>query len=351
LSHPSAYNHPDAVVITWQVPPDGAGQRADAYLKAHIRRLSRTRAQRIIDKGEFRSGGRALKASTRMAAGQRVELWRFPPDEGGETDMPEPGVLFEDASILVVNKPGNLAVHPSARYLNRTVTAWLRARNPERPARLCHRLDRETSGVRLCAHAKEAESALKKAFAEGGIKKTYLAVVRGHLPPAAPDAPPTLIDAPLALQGDRGLVRIRMVVEDGGLPARTLVRSLFFDGETQRSLVACQPLTGRQHQLRAHLAHAGHPIVGDKLYAMGDAYFDAFTRGEADGLDEAPAHRRQALHAHGIEFHLDGAARRFTSPFPDELSALLPSFSASSPALFSRLCDPRASGWLFSESF
>jgi 23S rRNA pseudouridine1911/1915/1917 synthase len=131
------------------------------------------------------------------------------------------------------------------------------------------------------------------------------------------------IEAPLALQGERGLVRIRMVPDADGLASRTDVEPVFVDQTTQRTLVRCHPRTGRQHQIRAHLAHAGFPIAGDKLYAMGDTWFDAFTR-HALGAEERAQldHPRQALHAERLS--LTGIGASFSSPLPDDLRTLLP---------------------------
>lgn len=314
-----AFGHPDAVVVRWRVPDDAHGERADVYLARKVKRLSRSRARTIIEKGDFRRESGPLKPASRLQRGEPVELWRFAPDEVDE-DAEEPGVLHEDEHILVVDKPGDLAVHPSARYLHRTLTAWLKGRaGEERPARPCHRLDRETSGVLLCAHSRAAESTLKQAFASGDMHKTYVAVVRGRLPA------PVVIDRPLELQGERGLVRIRMIEDPHGLPARTDVEPLAYDEAADRTLVRCRPRTGRQHQIRAHLAIAGYPIAADKLYAMGDEWFDAFTREEVDARDpdlEAP---RQALHAFRLAFSLDGEPRSFEARVPDDVRALVPS--------------------------
>jgi 23S rRNA pseudouridine1911/1915/1917 synthase len=205
-------------------------------------------------------------------------------------------------------------VHPSARYLHRTLTAWLRARAvDDRIAHPCHRLDRETSGVLVCAKTAGAERLVKRAFMEGKVKKTYLAVVRGSIDESF------VMKRPLALQGERGLVRIRMVEDVLGQEAETAFVRLAFDERVDRSLVACFPRTGRQHQIRAHLFSAGAPIVGDKLYAMGDAWFDTFTRGEAD--ETVLEHSRHALHASALRLD-DG--RVFTAPLPDDLRSLLP---------------------------
>lgn len=297
--------------MRWAVPPDCHGKTAAEALAHKVRRLGIERATRVVEGGDLRLDGRPLGATERVARGAELELWRLAPDSPDDAMAP-PRVLFHEGGLLVVDKPGDLAVHPSARYLHRTLTGWL-ARQGMR-ANPCHRLDRETSGVLVCAEPGPVESRTKVAFARGRVAKEYLAVVRGVL------AAPCTIDTPLALQGDRGLVRIRMVADATGQPARTdviPVRSV--DG---RTLVRCVPHTGRQHQLRAHLAHAGHPIVGDKLYAMGDAWFDAFTRralrdDERAALD-AP---RQALHAARLTLLDEGLT--FEAPLPAALAALV----------------------------
>lgn len=314
-----AFGDPRAVVVRWRVPEGTAPTRADVYLTQKVRRLSRARAQRIIANGDFRTPAGPLKPSSKLGRGDAVELWRIPPDE----DLPEaapPGVLFEDDDLLVLDKPGDLAVHPSARYLHRTVTAWLRRyAGGGRSANPCHRLDRETSGVLVCAKSKAAESAVKRAFADGGVQKRYLAVVRGRLEDAR-------VALPLALQGERGLVRIRMIHDEEGLESLTLARGLHYDEETDRTLVLAEPKTGRQHQIRAHLSLIDHPIVGDKLYAMGDAFFDAFTRTGVPEGGGGLEHVRHALHAYEAAFSLDGRELAFRAPLPAELAELLPSF-------------------------
>lgn len=325
LQRGPAHRDPRAVVVRWTIPPDLDGARADVALSQKVRRLSRSRAQRIIDAGDFRTPGATLKASSRLQAGVVVELWRVPPDEKG--GGPVPTVVFEDEDLLVLDKPGDLVVHPSARYLHQTVTSWLKDRaDGARVANPCHRLDRETSGVLVCAKTRSAESRVKTAFADGRVEKSYLAVVRGRL-----DGP-MLVDAPLALQGERGLVRIRMIVDPAGLPSRTEVRPLRASGD--RTLVLASPKTGRQHQIRAHLASVGLPIVGDKLYAMGDAWFDAFTRRALSDEERAALdHPRQALHAFEARFRLDGVERVFRAPLPEDLAALVPGAAAALEAL------------------
>ncbi len=307
----TAFGDARAVSVRWAVPPDCHQKTAVEVLAHKVRRIGLERARRVVLGGDLRTAGRACGVDERLARGTVLELWRLPPDAPSDP-MPIPTVLLRERGLVVVDKPGDLAVHPSARYLHRTLTGWL-SREGLR-ANPCHRLDRETSGVLVCAEPGPVEARVKGAFAAGRVHKEYLAVVRGAV------ARPFTVDAPLALQGARGLVRIRMVVDEAGRPACTDVEPVRTDGA--RTLVRCRPRTGRQHQLRAHLAHTGFPIVGDKLYAMGDAWFDAFTRralteDERTALD-APRH---ALHAARLTLVDEGIT--VEAPLPGELAALV----------------------------
>jgi len=313
----SAHLDSSALVQEWMVAHEHHGSRADIYLSTKIGRLSRTKAKRIIEAGDFRKCDDVLKPSQVMHYGEVVRLWRLPPEEE-QLNMASVGVLFEDNDWLVVDKPPDLAIHPTARYLNHTLTGWLKYYAPGVPVHPCHRLDRETSGIVMCAKHRKAERALKIAFQDGQVHKTYLAVVKGHL------ATSQLIDMPLALQGSRGIVRIRMIVDEHeGLPSRTIITPLAYDQATNRTIVKCEPKTGRQHQIRAHLAHIGHAIVGDKLYAMGDAFFDAYTQRRPEEEMPELEHSRHALHAFRVGFEYNGQSRVFTARLPADFSALL----------------------------
>ncbi|MES2504287.1 MAG: RluA family pseudouridine synthase [Myxococcota bacterium] len=296
------------VVQRWKIPVDLGGIRADHYLVHHIGRISRTKARQIIESGDFRLEKSPLKPSKRLHPGDLVELWRVPPDSP-KIDAIQIPVVYEDDHILVINKPGNLAIHPSARYLYQTLTHWLKVHYPGQSVHPCHRLDRETSGILICAKTREAQSQIKRAFQNGEIRKVYLALVEGRM------AQPVTSTRPLALQGDRGLVAIKMIEDTiGGLPCKTEITPLRYDPVYNWTLVQCEPKTGRQHQLRAHLALEGYPIAGDKLYGMGEEFFDAYTRSEAN-LTLLPL-PRQALHAQRIHFELDGVEHVFEAHHP-----------------------------------
>jgi len=311
---PPAFLHPKAIVQSWQVPAFMGGIRADQYLTQKIDRLSRSKAQRLIETGDFRAKLGPLKPSKRLFGGELVELWLFPPDEA-------PGILanvkiiFENDDIVVVDKPADLVIHPTAKYLYNTLTYWFSQKYSLNTPHPCHRLDRETSGLLIAARNFKTQSEIKTAFMNGLIKKTYLAIVEGELKKSLD------IQWPLALQGNRGLVRIRMIRDDeNGSPCQTEVFPLQYDSISHRTLVECHPKTGRQHQIRAHLSLEGFPIVGDKLYAMGDEYFDAFTKHKAIKFS---GHHRQALHAHSISFELFGKEYTFTAPLPKDMKKLM----------------------------
>jgi 23S rRNA pseudouridine1911/1915/1917 synthase len=281
------------VRVPFTVEANYAGWRLDRYLKEKIRRLSRERIQVLIETRIEHEGRARLKPATRVVPGMRFALLR---EAEPEPEVPlHFGVIYDDGELLAVDKPAGLPVHPTARYAKNTFTSLARDRFPGRKVDPAHRLDRETSGLLACGLAPEWTRALKASFARGKVEKTYLALVSG-----APPEDRFSVEAPLKLSGASG-VRVRMHVEPGGLPARTdfevLGRRRAPDGAAV-ALFSCRPRTGRQHQIRAHLHHAGLCLVGDKIYGADEMIFDRFTRGALTAEDHAVLRLpRQALHA------------------------------------------------------
>jgi 23S rRNA pseudouridine1911/1915/1917 synthase len=293
-AHLDADGKPRIVERRFVVEEEFDGFRLDHYLKRKIPRLSRTRLQAIIRGQLEASDGRARKPSSAVHAGLGLVLRR---PARPEPDSPRHfGVLYKDDEVMVVDKPAGLVVHASAKFYFNTLARVVSERFPDERWQICHRLDRETSGVLVMAQGRVAAARLKDAFFKKRARKTYLAIVHGVPTWSAID-----IDRPLGLQPKAGTaVDVRMEVRDDGLPARTEVELVSRHGDV--ALVRCRPLTGRQHQIRAHLASVGHPIVGDKLYAHGDEVFQRYCDdGGDEELDALLGLPRHALHAAAIE--------------------------------------------------
>lgn len=302
------------------VPGEAAGQRLDVFVQHELRRTSRTRAQRIIEKGAFAPNGRRLRSNDRVREGDRIVLWREP----FETDEEQPPlpVLFEDAHLLVIDKPPLVAVHPTARYHKHTVIERLRSERPDEFLTLIHRLDRETSGILLLARTSEAERAFKRVLEDRTlgraghreVVKSYLCITHG-----VPEN--GVLDAPLELDPSSSLrVKMRIAAPGHGLEARTEIEVLETRGGY--ALVHAGLHTGRQHQIRLHLSAAGCPVVGDKLYGSDDRLLARAADGELTDEDrvvlELPRH---ALHAHryALEHAVTGAPLDLIAPLPGDL--------------------------------
>ena len=302
---------PSGAGWTLQVDPGCAGWRLDVFLSTRIERLSRNRAAQLIAI-DLDDPDRHLKKSSMLRAGMRLFVRRPLPD--ADATPSEPTILFADDDLLVLDKPPDLAVHPTASRYLRTVTHWIEQTlpGPPRPEPV-HRLDVETSGVLLCARHALAVRSLKQAFAEHRVRKRYYAVVEGQPPDAWTST------APLGFATDSA---VRIKIGLGDKPAETRFGVLRRGG--RRALVEAEPISGRQHQIRAHLAMAGHPIVGDKLYGPDE---QIFLRHIEDGItddDRAQlGHARHALHAIELSVQLRGVERRFCAPWPDDLEALI----------------------------
>jgi 23S rRNA pseudouridine1911/1915/1917 synthase len=304
-----------------RVPAEAAGQRLDVFVKAQLRRTSRTRAQRIVEKSAFDMNGKRLRASDRVREGSIILLWREP-FESDEEQPPLP-VLYEDPHLLVLDKPPLVAVHPTARYHKHTVIERLREERPKQYLNLVHRLDRETSGILLIAKTPEADRALKRLLEDrtlgrgrhAPLEKSYLAITRG-----VPE--PGCIELPLALDEENPLrVKMRIAPPGTGLEASTGVEVL--DRAAGYALVRCALHTGRQHQIRVHLSGIGCPVVGDKLYGPDERMLARAADGELTAEDlallELP---RQALHAHryALEHPLTREALDLRAPLPADLA-------------------------------
>ncbi len=306
---------PEIISLRLRVPPECDRWRLDHFLKHRIGRLSRTKIVSIIERQIRFSDGRRVRASSGVRGGETIMLNRPAPQE---PEVPRDfAVLAEDDTFLAIDKPSGLPIHTTAKFWRNTLVAVLRERYPDQGLQVCHRLDRETSGVLLVARGREASSILKRAFARRAVSKTYLALVHGVPSPAegTVDSPVHLLDSPTHL-----MMGVAEAGQDG-LPALTHYRVI--QTFERNALLAVTPHTGRQHQIRVHLASIGHPIVGDKLYRASEKQFMAYCDGGMtpellDAFDGLPRH---ALHAHRLTFPhpITGAPITVESPLPPDL--------------------------------
>jgi 23S rRNA pseudouridine955/2504/2580 synthase len=292
-----------------------AGQRIDNFLMRHFSRVPRSRVYRLLRKGEVRVNRKRVDAEYRIAAGDEV---RLPPVHIDHTEEPgrpstrlqeliEQSVIFQDKHLLVIDKPSGVAVHGGSGMSFGVIEA-LRASRPRESLELVHRLDRDTSGCLCVARDRATLVALHALIREGGMHKTYLALVSGDWQLGT-----KRIDAPLATderrQGER-----HVRVAAAGKDSVSVFKPVQFFGKVATLMQVDIP-TGRTHQIRVHAAYAGHPLLGD------DKYGDRERNGELKGAGL----KRIFLHAQSIAFDWPGSGVPFhaSAPLPADLAAVL----------------------------
>ena len=293
---------------------DNLGTRLDRYVADQLPDLSRGTVQGLIESGRVRVDGQHRKPKFRMTPGEVVSV-EIPTPQVDEI-QPDPiplSIVYEDADVIVVDKPAGMVVHPAPGHPRGTLANALVAHVPgisvggsQRPG-IVHRLDKDTSGLIVAAKTDRGRTALVTQWESRSVEKTYLTLVSGSL-----EDEEATIDAPIGRDPKN---RQRMAVVRSGRPAVThfCVVERFPD----TTLLEVSIETGRTHQIRVHLAFIGHPIVGDQLY------------GRARPTD--PRLERQFLHASALGFRLpDGGALRLEAPLPEDLQAVLKELRAKS---------------------
>jgi 23S rRNA pseudouridine1911/1915/1917 synthase len=309
----------DGALISLTAAPRDEGRRLDLFLAARCPNYSRAQLTRLIREGQVLLDGQpALKAGGAVLAGQN---FRFPPPQAPPADLrPEPetilDVIYEDETLLIINKPWGLAVHPASGYHGPTLAGGLLARDQRlsevgerfRPG-LVHRLDKDTSGLLVVARTELALRRLAAAFSLRETRKRYLAFVRGR-----PAKKTGLIDSPV---GRHATQRHKMAV-GSGRPARTIYRLLKHFPTSGLSLLLLTLVTGRTHQARVHLQSLGTPVLADPVYS----------RGAADLIERfpqlAPHLQRQLLHARSLKLNhpLTGRPVVYQAPWPPDFLGL-----------------------------
>jgi 23S rRNA pseudouridine1911/1915/1917 synthase len=324
-------------VETVTIPAEDAGGRLDRVLAARIPALSRSRLKALILDGQVTVAARTIRdPATPVNSGDTISVTLPPPEPAAPAAETIPlTIVYEDDDLIVIDKPAGLVVHPAAGHSSGTLVNALIAHcgdslsgigGVKRPG-IVHRLDKDTSGLMVVAKNDRAHRALSKQFAnkeESGLERGYLALAWG-----APSRPKGTIDAPL----DRHPVaRDKRAVREGGREAVThwqvLERYAGSDGKPVASLIACTLETGRTHQIRVHLAHIGHPILGDATYATGFKTKAALLPDPASAALEALG--RQALHAYRLrlEHPTTGETMEFRSELPPDMRRLRDALAA-----------------------
>ena len=263
---------------------DDAGLRLDAFLAARGAVPSRSAAQRLIDRGAVRVDGEPRAKNHRVAAGQVVSVEAGADATRGGAPAPDFEVVYEDADLLVVDKPAGLVTHPAPGHRGPTLAEALRGRavggpDPER-AGIVHRLDRDTSGLLVVTKTEEAYTALSKALKRREVTREYLALVAGHV-----QAESGTVDAPIG----RDRARRTVVSTRSDRPRAAVTHFEVIERLPATTLLRVRLETGRTHQIRAHLAAIGHPVCGDPQYG-----------GRASGRELGLG--RQFLHAEKLMF-------------------------------------------------
>lgn len=306
-------------ILTFKIGPDDAGVRLDAYLAAQIEGWSRARLQRLIESEDALVNGKVAKASYKLRENDEVEVELTAPASIGFSPENIPlDIVYEDETLVVVNKPAGLVVHPAAGALSGTLANALAYHFQQLPKvdagvrpGIVHRLDRATSGLLVIAKTEAALEHLSDQFRDRSVFKSYVALVHGRV-----SSDSGRIEQPIARDPSN---RTRMAVVRGGRNALTLyrVRRAF----NRFTLLDVELKTGRTHQIRVHLAWLKHPVVSDETYGGGrdNTIQDAKLRARVRNL------KRHFLHAEKLSFThpATGKTVNFQSPLPAELTELL----------------------------
>jgi len=327
---------PVSEILNVTLPPEAAGERLDRALASALPDLSRTRIQALVRAGKVSLNGRTLDDSGKKVAGGEAIAVEIPPPEAAEPeaeDIPL-DVVYEDAELIVIDKPAGLVVHQGAgNWTGTLVNALLHhckgslsgIGGVERPG-IVHRLDKDTSGLLVAAKTDRTHRHLANQFADhgrtGDLERAYLALVWG-----VPSRPRGTVDAPID-RDPRHREKMHVSKPGHGREAITHWELLETFGPPKAplvSLIQCTLETGRTHQIRVHMAHIGHPVLGDPVYGAGfkskSVHLTEAARTSLSSLG------RQALHAAHLAFEhpVTGELMSFDSELPEDLRQLVAS--------------------------
>jgi 23S rRNA pseudouridine1911/1915/1917 synthase len=315
-------------VTSLQVEPRDAGQRLDVFVARQVPGLTRSQVERLAKSGRVLVNGRPARPGRRMAVGESVAASL--PREDLTDLLPEKvalEILFEDDHVLVVNKPRGMVVHPGAGRTSGTLVNALlghasslaRGSGPHRPG-IVHRLDRNTSGLMVVAKSDDGYRDLSRQVRDRKVDRRYIAMAWGSIPQDR-----LLVDVPIG-RHRRDRTRMAAVpLPDAGRPTRRAVTNIrVLERLGAMTLVEASLETGRTHQIRVHLSHVGHPVVGDPVYGRRRARQEQ-ARLVAETVGKVRALGGQALHAHVLRFRhpIGGQEVSFAAPLPSDMAMLL----------------------------
>ena len=304
--------------VLYRVKVEKGGERLDRYLAERLP-LSRSRIAELIAAGRVRLGARVPKKSDAAEPGDTIVVDVPPPEPTRIAAEPIPvEIVYEDEWLVVVNKPAGMVVHPAPGHGSGTLVNALLYQvdrlspiGGDRRPGVVHRLDKYTSGLMIVAKTERAHRRLAAALSRRAIHRRYLAACWGHL-----ECDDVVVDAPI---GRHRRDRKKMAVVPGGRPARTELHHL--ERWRAADFLSVRLETGRTHQIRVHLRHLGHPVVGDRQYGSGwERGFSGDSRTWAEGL--ARRVTRQFLHATELRFEhpIEERPLSFERPLPDDLA-------------------------------
>jgi 23S rRNA pseudouridine1911/1915/1917 synthase len=278
------------------VDDDSRSKRFDVAATEMLPMLSRAYVHVLIEGRRILLNGDYEKPGYKLRLGDKIttDFDESEIDQIADIELP---IMYEDDNVIVINKPVGIISHSRGRYWNEpSVASFVRQKTnqPGDRAGIVHRLDRATSGVMICAKNAETLSLLQKQFSQRKTKKTYMAVVEGHMKP-----PEAIIDMPIE-RNPKAPSTFR--VGANGKPSQT--KYTVVESRNDHDVLKLEPVTGRTHQLRVHLTYQKHPIVGDTLY-------------------DGQVAERLYLHAYSLEITLPGGIRKtFTAPLPKDFKTL-----------------------------
>ncbi|HPL17309.1 MAG TPA: RluA family pseudouridine synthase [Spirochaetota bacterium] len=280
-------------LTTCRITERNSNRRIDLFLSREFGYLSRSEWQREILRGKISyNGGLLTKYDRKTRTGDVITY------AGRDAVEPEVdatySVIYEDDCLLAVNKPGNLPVHPAGVFYHNTLQSILQ-KEYDTKLHLLHRLDRETSGVIILAKNAATASAIHDTFSS--VEKTYIALVHG-----VPEHDVFMNDMPIGFDAASGIEHKRIAHENA--PEAACTKFIRIKSKNDLTLLKAVPYTGRQHQIRVHLKHAGYPIVGDKLYGRDETVFRDFIKtGPTGEIERKLGFKRCALHSRSITFY------------------------------------------------